>query len=140
MKCKRRGVFLLEAIAAGALLAVMLALVLRAISATALERRRMEHRAIALQEIAGAMERAAALLPQEISLEMLDRIQLSPAIDDLLPRPKLTWTMTPDDSLAGGKHIRAVLTWQDFRGSQPADVSLEYWAFAPPNAASQVLP
>jgi hypothetical protein len=140
MKSTRRGAMLLEAIAAGALLAVMLALVMSAMSATAVERRRMEHRAIALQEIAGAMERAAALPAREISPEKLERIALSPAIDDLLPRPKLTWTVTPDDSLAGGKHIRAVLTWQDLRGGQPADVHLDYWAFAPPNAASQEVP
>jgi type II secretory pathway component PulJ len=140
MNDRRRGAILLEAIAAGALLAVMLALVLRAMSATAVERRRMEHRAIALQEVAGAMERAAALPAQEISPETLDRIGLSPKIDDLLPRPKLTWTVTPDDSLAGAKHIRAVLTWQDRRGGRQADVHLDYWAFTPPIVAAQEAP
>jgi hypothetical protein len=140
MNDMRRGAMLLEAIAAGALLAVMLVLVLRAMSATALERRRTEHRAIALQEISGAMERAAALPAQEISPETLDRIQLSPTLDDLLPRPKLTWTVTPDDALPGAKHIRAVLAWQDLRGGQPADVRLDYWAFTPPTVASQEAP
>lgn len=140
MRDKRRGAFLLEAIAAGALLAVMLALVLRAMSATAVERRRMEHRAIALQEIAGAMERVAAMPAQEISPEALDRIGLSQSIDDLLPRPKLTWTVTQDKATPDAKHIRAMLTWQDLRGQQPARVHLDYWAFTPPTAASQVAP
>jgi hypothetical protein len=140
MNDMRRGAILLEAVAAGALLAVMLALVLRAMSATAVERRRTEHRAIALQEITGAMERAAALPAQEISPQALERIGLSPKIDDLLPRPKLTWTVTPDDSPAGAKHIRAILTWQDLRGGQPAEMHLDYWAFAPPTVASQETP
>ncbi len=52
---------LLEAIVAGVLLAVMLGLVLRTMTLGAIERRRTDHRAIALQEAAGALERAAAL-------------------------------------------------------------------------------
>jgi hypothetical protein len=139
MKHARRGAFLLEAIVAGALLAIMLTLVLRAMTVTAVERRRTEHRATALQELAGAMERATALPAQEISPQKLERISLSPWIDDLLPQPKLTWTVT-DEAAPDAKHIRAVLTWQDLRGQHPARVHLDYWAFAAPNTASPEVP
>jgi hypothetical protein len=126
----------MEAIAAAALLAVALALVIRAAGGTALERRRMEHRAIALQEIAGVMERAAALPVADVSAETLNRIQLSQQIGDLLPHPQLTWTVAQDEATPDARHIRAELTWQDLRGTQPASMHLDYWAFMPPAATS----
>jgi hypothetical protein len=131
---------LLEAIVAGALLAVMLGLVLRAMTLGAIERRRTDHRAIALQEAAGAMEQAAALPYDEITPERLARIQLSSKVNKLLPRPALTWTVTQVDASPPARQVRLDLTWQDLRGVRPADVRLNYWAYSPSPVAAKENP
>ncbi|MEX2113398.1 MAG: hypothetical protein WD845_09445 [Pirellulales bacterium] len=140
MQDTRRGVMLLEALVAGLLLAVMLGLVLRALSVTAIERRRVDHRAIALQEAAGVLERATALSWDDLDPQRLARIQLSPTVDDLLPQPTLVWTVTPDESQPGAKRIRVDLAWRDLRGQQPASVRLNYWAYAPAEIAAKEAP
>ncbi len=105
----------------------------------AIERRRTDHRAIALQEAAGAMEQAAALRWDEITPDRLARIELSPDVDQLLPRPELTWSVA-DDASAGAKRVRLNLTWMDLRGEQPANVHLNYWAYSPLPAAAKENP
>ncbi len=131
---------LLETIVAGLLLAVMLGIVLRALGVSAIERRRVEQRAIALQEAAGALERAAALRWDDLHPDRLAQIKLTPTVDNLLSQPTLTWTVTPDESPPGAKRIRVDLSWQDLRGQQPASVRLNYWAYPPAGNSAQEAP
>ncbi len=132
MRPMRRGVMLMEAVAAGALLAVLLIISLRVMAAAALERRVVEKRTVAIQEAANAIERASALSWEQITPERLAEIRLSPAVEQFLAGAKLAWTVEPTASGPTAKHIRAELTWQSPNGAPSAPVRLNYWAYAPP--------
>ena len=77
---KRRGVLLIEVIAACGLTAVLLALCVQMLSLTALERRHIERRAIALQEAANLIERASAMPFDELSDAKLAELTISPEV------------------------------------------------------------
>ncbi|MGD9719846.1 MAG: hypothetical protein AB7O59_01360 [Pirellulales bacterium] len=136
----RRGTFLLEAAAAGVLLAVMCAMVVRAISLVAIERRAAEQRAIAWQEAAGAMEQAGALQWSELTPERLAQIKLSAQVDRILPGAELTWTLQPTTDSPSGKHVRAQIAWRASNDAPQAPVRLSYWMFAPDDAPSRGAP
>ena len=127
----RRGVAILEAMVAGMLLAVLITLTLRMFAAAAVERRVVEKRTIALEQVAGAIERTSALAWDEITLERLAKIRLAPSIEQILPGAALAWTLEPADSNPSAKHLRAELSWQNPTGAPAAPVRLNYWVYQP---------
>jgi len=140
MKGKRQGFVLLEAMAAGALLAVLLVVLLRVLGAAALERRAIERRAIALQVAAGAIERATAVAWDDIDAERLAEIRLSEGVSRILPGATLTWAVEPVKATPEAKHIRAEVAWQSPTGAPGAPVRLHYWAYAPQQTSSGAVP
>jgi hypothetical protein len=130
MRRIRRGTLLLEAGVAGALLAVLLAISLRVLATTAIERRAVEKRAVALEEAASAMERAAALPWDQLTPERLAQIRLTSGVEKILVGAKLQWTVEPSTSGPTARHLRATITWQSPTGAPHAPVRLSSWAFA----------
>jgi hypothetical protein len=130
MKRASRGAFLLEAAVAGALVAVLLTITLRLLGIAAIERRAAEKRAIAIEEVAGAVERARALDWEETTQDRLAKISVSPALPNLLPGAKLSWSLETSADGPPAKIVRAELTWNGpTAGTTPARLS--YWVFAP---------
>jgi Tfp pilus assembly protein PilV len=135
-KRRRRGATLLEAAIAAGLLAVLMTAWLRVATFVAVERRVAEKRAIALQELAGAIERARALPWSQLTPDELATIHLSPQVEACLPGATLSWTVTPATSGPSARHIRAEIAWQSPTGAPSAPVRLSYWAYAPPKASA----
>jgi hypothetical protein len=137
----RRAVALLEAIAAAALLAVLVTVCLRMFALTALERRAVEKRAIAMQEAANAIESVAALPWDQVTPERLAEIELSPSVKEILPGGALKLSVEPATTGPPGtigpqgKHVRVELTWTNATGGVDAPVRLAYWAYPRPGAS-----
>jgi hypothetical protein len=121
---------LLEAIVAATLLAVLLVVSLGVLGAMARERRAVEKRAIALQEAAGALERARAIPFEEITDGRLAEIRLSPSIEEVLPGAAIAWKVEPVETTPPARHIQAEVSWQSPVGGGMAPVRLNYWAYA----------
>jgi len=90
MSVSRRGVVLLEVVAACGLMAVLVAVCLQMLAVTAATRRTVERRAIALQEAANLLERASALAWPDITPERLAEIDLGPRCAKSFRGPWLT--------------------------------------------------
>lgn len=134
MTSRRTGFLLLEAIVAAALLAVLLGVSLRVLGATAVQRRGVEKRVVALQEAAGAMERARALAWDELTLERLEEIAISPEAEPILSGASVRWTVEDSTSQPATRHVVVEITWQSPAGPT-APVRLNYWAYAPQGAS-----
>jgi hypothetical protein len=127
----RLGSMLVEAVVAAALLAVLLGVSLRVLGAVGGERRAIEKRAIALQEAAGAMERARALAWNEITPERLQSIGLSPSAAQILTGAAMRWTVEPAATGPPARHLRLQITWQNPSGGPSPPLQLDSWAYAP---------
>lgn len=134
---KSRGVLLIEVLAACGLTAVLLALCVQVLSLTALERRHIERRAIALQEAANLVERAAALPFDELTDAKLAELSLSPEVVQILPQAKSTFTVSDEPGDLPAKRVRVEIHWQGRGGREEAPASLTFWAFAPHDAAAE---
>ncbi len=132
---KRRGVLLIEVIAACGLTAVLLALCVQMLSLTALERRHIERRAIALQVAANLIERASALPFDELSDAKLAELTISPEVGKILPQAKSVFTVSDEPGDLPARRVRLEVYWQGRGSREEAPARLTFWAFAPRPAA-----
>jgi hypothetical protein len=132
---KRRGVFLIEVLAACGLTAVLLALCVQILSLTALERRHIERRAIALQEAANLVERASALPFGDLSAANLAELSLSPEVAAILPHAKSSFSITDEPGDLPARRVRLEIRWQGRGGREESPANLTFWTFAPQPAA-----
>jgi hypothetical protein len=131
----RRGVILLEVIVGCSLLAVFLAVCVQLLSVTALERRDIERRAIALVEAANVVERVSAMPYDDITPEKLNEIKLSPDVEQILPGGTARISVDEEPGDVQSKRVRVEISWTAGRRSQPP-ARLTYWAYRPPQGAS----
>jgi Tfp pilus assembly protein PilV len=131
MRPSRHGFVLLEVVVAFGLLAVLIAVCLQMLSATAAGRRAAERRAVALQEAANIMERIAAMPWDQITGERLQEIELSPSVREILPGAAVNLTTeAASDAGPPGKHVGLEITWTNAVGDRDAPVRLSYWTYA----------
>ena len=130
---------LIEAIVSAFLIGVLLFVSLRVLSAAAMQRRAIDKRAVALEEAAGAMQRARALAWDELTVERLNAIKLSPQIDPMLSGASLRWSVEDSTSTPASKHVRVEITWQSPAGPA-APTRLSYWAYAPVPESTEEAP
>ena len=132
---KSRGVLLIEVLAACGLTAVLLALCVQVLSLTALERRHIERRAIALQEAANLVERASALPFDDLSAAKLAELSLSPEVVAILPQAKSAFSVTDEPGELQARRVRLEIRWLGRGGREESPVRLTFWTFAPQPAA-----
>jgi hypothetical protein len=134
----RRGVVLLEIIAAFGLMAVLVAVCLQMLSVTALARRAVERRAVALQEATNLLERVSTLPWSDITAERLSKFDVAPSVREILPgvAARLAVEATGD---AGppAKQIRVEITWSNAAGDTDAPLCLCAWTYAPATEAAR---
>jgi type II secretory pathway pseudopilin PulG len=136
MRSFRSGYILLEAILAAALLAVLMTVSLRMLSAISAQRRAAEQRAIALEEVANLMERALARPWNEISSQSASPSDVDDSLQRILPGAAATMTVEPSDDTLEGKHLHATITWKPAASRPDAAVTLHFWAYPEPKASA----
>jgi len=134
----RRGILLIEVIAACGLTAVLLALCVQMLSLTALERRHIERRAIALQEAANLLERASALPFDELSDAKLAELTITPEVREILPQAKSAFIVSDEPGDLPTRRVRLEIHWQGRGTRKEAPARLTFWAFAPQPAAEDL--
>lgn len=126
---RRRGVSLIELAAAGVLLAAILMVCARFFRATASQRRGLEARRVAMQEVGNMMERLCARPWAEITPDGARQIELSEEADNTLPGGKVEIDVAQPDDEPSAKRITVVLRWLP-QPNQPArSVRLVAWKY-----------
>src|SRR5262245_6373187 len=108
---RRRGVTLFELTIALFILSTAMAAIVQLTAVTAGQRRTIEHRRIALQEVANQAERIFLLPWDETSAEKLTTWQ--PSADLVAALPQATCTVEVLDETGGpqARRIRLLITW-----------------------------
>lgn len=131
MRDSPRGVVLLEVVVAFGLLAVLITVCLKMMVSTAVGRRAVERRAVALQEAANIIERIAAMPWDQVTPERLADVELSPQVREILPGAAVELKVEASaDAGPPGKRVGLEITWTNAAGDSDAPVRLSYWAYA----------
>jgi hypothetical protein len=120
---------LIEMMAAGAMLGVLLTLSLEMMTAVATQRRAIDQRQDATLELANAMERIAARPWDQLTPQNLAQEQPSPAARGRLPGAELKIEVSTPDADPDAKRITASLHWQDRLGRHVPPVTITTWKY-----------
>ncbi len=126
---RRRGSMLAEAAMSAVLLAIAMALTVKVLGWVAMERRAVERRQWAAQEVCNVMERITARPYEAVTSGAAGAITLSEEVRRMLPGAELKVDVAEDDP-AGGKGSRKVsvqLRWKARSGGWDAPVRLCSW-------------
>ncbi len=134
---ERRGIVLIEVLTACGLLAVLLALCIQLLSLTAIERRHVERRAIAMQAAANLVEQASVVPFDQLTDEKLAAIEVSPGIARLLPDVKTMFTVVEEPHELTAKRVRVEIQWKGRGGRREPPVRLTYFAYDSAKPARQ---
>jgi hypothetical protein len=100
------------------------------LAVTAGQRRLLEQRRIALQEVANQAERMASVPWDEITAEKLASWEPSANLQAALPQAKCTAEILDEDGPPAARRIRLSVTWPNAAGQMVDPVSLATWRFA----------
>lgn len=126
---RRRGSSLLEISAAGILLAVMLTVSLQFFRATAAQRRGLQARRTAVEEVANVMERLSARPWEELTVENLGQMEPSPEAQQALPGSELEIEVLPTEGGPEGERITVTLRWPAGPAQPDRSVRLVAWRY-----------
>jgi Tfp pilus assembly protein PilV len=125
-----RGFTLVEATAAGVMLAAALVITAQLMTLSAAQTREVERRQLAGQQAANLLERLTATPWDELTAELAARQQLSADAQSRLPGVNLTVTVDAGDEQPASKRITVEIRWRNRAGEFTAPVSLSSWVFA----------
>jgi prepilin-type N-terminal cleavage/methylation domain-containing protein len=123
---RRRGMTLLELVAAAALLGTLLVVCLQLLVATAQQRKVADQRQLALLEVENAMERLAARPWSELNPQTAAG-QLSSSVRSRLPDAELKTEVTTSAAEPLAKRIAVTLRWRDVSGQFTKPVTIVTW-------------
>ena len=109
------------------LVAVAMTATVQVLGWVAHERRAVERRQWAVQEVANLMERVSALPWDQVTPESARALALSEAVRGKLPGPELTIEVDPKDAERGTKRLAIRLRWRNRSGAWEAPVRLTAW-------------
>ena len=109
--------------------------IVQLVATTATQRRAIEQRRIALQEIANQAERIALLPWDDTAPEKLTNWQPSADLTAVLPRAACSVLVASEPGSPSSRRIRLQLTWPNAAG-QPLESSLTIWKLALTDPAS----
>jgi Tfp pilus assembly protein PilE len=126
----RRGMTLFElAVALFILTTAMLAIV-QLMAATATQRRLVDQRRVALQEVANQAERVALLTWGEVAPETLTTWEPSADLAKSLPQAKCEAKVTAETNEPRARRIRLSVTWTSAAGQAVEPATVTMWRFA----------
>jgi len=127
----RRGMTVLELLVALFVLTTAMAALVQLLTVTAGQRRLLEQRRVALQEVANQGEHVALLHWNETAGDKLTSWQASADLQAVLPLAKCTAAVGDEAGPPAAMRIRLSVMWTNAAG-QPVDpVTLTVWRFAP---------
>ncbi len=109
----RRGTTILELIAAGAVLAVLLVVCAQMLSRTAVQQQAVANRRAALQMASNAMERVQALPWSGLDAASVERIAQAVVEQGMLRDGRLAVTIDEPESRLPAKRIHVTVTWNE---------------------------
>jgi hypothetical protein len=112
-------------------LGVALAALLQLLSLAGRQRRGLEERRIALQEVANQAERIALLPWSETAPGKLTSWQPSAELLEVLPAAQCAIAVSPEDGAPEGHRIRLEIGWTNAAGQPVEPVELTIWRFRP---------
>ena len=127
---RRRGISLIELIAAAALLTVLLLVLAHVLALVSVQRRASDRRMLAVEEVANVMEQIAVREYEELLVDQPFEIPLSDAAQKSLPDAQLTIEISPTEMQPPtGKRITVELVWQNRAGQTNGPVRLTAWRY-----------
>jgi Tfp pilus assembly protein PilE len=131
---RRHGVGFVELLVTVTILTVLLAILAHMLGVLAHQRRGAARQLLAVEEVANAMERLAAMDYSELRPEQPPQIALSDEARHSLPQAKLTIEVTQEnqeDTVPRSKRVRVELTWENRAGQAVRPVGLTSWRYEP---------
>ncbi len=125
----RRGVMLVEVVAASGIVAAVLVLCLQLLSAAAAQRRTADQRQCALLELGNVMEQVAARPWAELTTAAFAKKKLSPSAERQLPAAELKIEILASADEPNAKRIAVAVRWQDRSGQLLAPATLTTWRY-----------
>jgi Tfp pilus assembly protein PilE len=125
----RRGSMMVELLACGALLGVVLSTAIPALRWAIHQRKFTEEREAAMLEVDNLMERVTALDWGELTTERAAEFRLSAAVAAQLPESQLTIAVEHDAADNAAKIVRINLTWDDASARSAPPVRLTGWVY-----------
>jgi hypothetical protein len=127
---RRRAMTVLELTVALFILTTAMVAIVQLVATTATQRRAIEQRRIALQEIANQAERIALMSWDETAPGLLTSWQPSSDLSAVLPQATCTAQITDEAGSPTYRRIRLLLIWPNAAG-QPLESTLTIWKFRP---------
>jgi len=130
----RRGMTLLEATVALFIVSAVVLAILQLVSVTGNQRRSLEVRRMALQEVANEAERIAVMPWEQSSPDELNHWEPAEDLLAVSPRAKCSVTVSEEPGSPLARRIRLSIA-QTSAASEPIELAaLTVWKFAPGNA------
>jgi hypothetical protein len=126
----RPGVTLFELMVALFILTTAMAAIVQLTAVTAGQRRTIEQRRIALQEVANRAERIALLPWEKTAPEKLTTWQSSADLTAALPQATCTAEVSDEPGMPRARRIRLLVSWPNAAGQLVDPVAVTIWKFA----------
>ena len=130
MKLRRRGVTLFELMVALFILTTAMAAIVQLVAVTASQRRTIEQRRVALQEVANQAERIALLPWEETARDKLTTWRPSADLTSALPQAACTAEVSDEPGMPRARRIRLLVAWPNAAGQLVDPVAVTIWKFA----------
>lgn len=127
---RRRGTTLVECIAAGAILAVLLVVCTQALSRTVIQQRAIANRRAALQTAANAMERVHALAWDQLAPANTQRIARQVSQQEMLRGGRVEITVEESQAAPPAKRVRVAVFWKEMGEDRERSQLLTAWRYA----------
>ena len=128
---KRRGMTIMELLVSLVILGAAMAALVQLVVLTARQRRSLDQRRVALQEVANQAERLALVAWDETTPERLKTWQPSADLVAALPRATCQASVRDESGEPARRRIRLEVVWTNAAGQAVEPVTLTLWKFAP---------
>jgi Tfp pilus assembly protein PilE len=130
---RRHGTTVLELIAAGAILGVLLVVCAQMLSRTAVQQQAISNRRAAIQMTANAMERVASLSWEDLNESEAEAIATTVVRQAMFRDARLAVTVEELDETLRQKKIRITATWKEGSDEVERKQQLTAWRYAKPS-------
>ena len=128
---KRRGMTIMELLVSLVILGAAMATLVQLVTLAARQRRSLDQRRVALQEVANQAERLALLAWDETTPEKLKTWQPSADLVAALPRATCQVSVRDESGEPPRRCIRLEVVWTNAAGQEVEPVTLTLWKFGP---------
>ena len=128
---RRGGTTLLELIAAGAVLGILLIVCAQMLGRAAVQQQAIGHRRAALQTASNAMERAHALSWDDVDAARMETIVQAVVEQGVLRGSRLAIAVDQPESTPPSKRIRVTVIWTEGGDAVQRKQELTAWRYAP---------